>query len=46
MDLELPELLETNNRDRLPVIIRDNATDSCILGMQSMTGYVSISLQT
>jgi len=29
-----PELLETNNRDRLPVIIRDNAADSCILGMQ------------
>jgi len=26
-----PELLETNNRDRLPVIIRDNAADSCIL---------------
>jgi len=29
-----PELLETNNRDRLPIIIRDNAADSCILGMQ------------
>jgi len=26
------ELLETNNRDRLPIIIRDNAADSCILG--------------
>jgi len=29
-----PELLETNNRDRLSVIIRDNAADSYILGMQ------------
>ena len=29
-----PELLETNNRDHLPIIIRDNAADSCILGMQ------------
>ena len=28
------ELLETNNRDRLPVIIRDNAADSCILDIQ------------
>jgi len=28
-----PELLETDNRDRLPVIIRDNAVNSCILGM-------------
>jgi len=26
------ELLETNNCDRLPIIIRDNAADSCILG--------------
>ena len=29
-----PELLETNNRDRLSVIIRDNTADSYILGMQ------------
>jgi len=28
-----PELLETDNHDHLPVIIRDNAVDSCILGM-------------
>ena len=42
-----PELLETNNRDRLPVtivIIRDNAADSCILhAMESVSGYISIS---
>ena len=29
-----PELLKINNRDRVPVIIRDNSADSCILGMQ------------
>ena len=30
-----PELLEIDdNRDRVPVIIRDNAADSWILGMQ------------
>jgi len=28
------ELLEIDNRDRVPVVIRDNAADSCILGMQ------------
>ena len=28
------ELLEIDNRDHMPVIIRDNATDSCILSMQ------------
>ena len=29
-----PELLEIDNHDRMLVIIRDNAADSCILGMQ------------
>jgi len=29
-----PELLETDNHNRVPIIIRDNAADSCILGMQ------------
>ncbi|KYM87991.1 hypothetical protein ALC53_03209, partial [Atta colombica] len=29
-----PELLQIDNRNRMPVIIGDNATDSCILGMQ------------
>jgi len=29
-----PELLQIDNRDRMPVIIRDNVTNSCILGMQ------------
>jgi len=28
------ELLETDNRNCVPVIIRDNVADSCILGMQ------------
>jgi len=29
-----PELVQIEIRDRVPVIIRDNATNSCILGMQ------------
>ena len=43
-----PELLEIDNCDRVPVIIRDNTADSCILDMQwnQWQDNVPISLQT
>jgi len=43
-----PNLLEIDNHDRVPIIIRDNAAEySCILGMQwnQVPGYVPIFLR-